>query len=186
MKALKRASIGGYVQADVTGTGEWLVGRITGFDNKTVYFQPADGSEVVKMLRDEVYRATKAEYEDVVVKHLESVAQIQEEDVVVPEILAEEDEDQPKGAKNGIIKPESVAKYVVGVTGNGRKSKHNGDVVAVMFEGKTLEEVIILVAAETGASIEELSTRWAHLNNGMQRMNVGNFLRRHIKKATSQ
>ena len=182
MKALKRASIGGYVQADVTGTGEWLIGRITGFDQRTVYFQPADGTEVVKMVRDEVYKATKAEYEEVLVKHLESVAQIQEEDIVVPEILAEEAEEQPKGTKNGLLSTEAVSKYVVGVTGNGRKSKHNGDAVATLFEGKTLDEVFEIAADQTGSTVAELSSRWSHLNHGMQRMNVGNFVRRHLKK----
>lgn len=182
MKALKRASIGGYVQADVTGTGEWLVGRITGFDQKTIYFQPADGSEVVKMARAEVYKATKAEYEDVLIECLESAARIQEEDIIVPEILAEEAEAQPKGTKNGLLSVEAVSKYVVGVTSNGRKSKHNGDAVATLFEGKTLDEVFEIAAEQTGSTVADLSSRWSHLNHGMQRMNVGNFVRRHLKK----
>lgn len=182
MKALKRASVGGYVQADVTGMGEWLVGRITTFNDTSITFQPADGSELVKVARAEVYKATKEEFDDAYVENVTQQAQTQEEDIVVPEILAEEAEAQPKGTKNGLLSMGAVSKYVVGVTGNGRKSKHNGDAIATLFEGKTLDEVFEIAAEQTGSTVADLSSRWSHLNHGMQRMNVGNFVRRHLKK----
>lgn len=56
MKLVKRATVGQAVKADVTGTGDWVSGKITEFDKTHITFQPYDGSEVVKVIRGEVYK----------------------------------------------------------------------------------------------------------------------------------
>lgn len=52
-----------------------------------------------------------------------------------------------------------------------------GDRVAVKLRGKTLDEVYDIVASVVLVPVNELKTRYAHLNVGMQRMNLGNVLR---------
>ena len=66
MQKIKRVVIGGYVQADVTGVGEWLVGRIVASDKIHVVFQPADGSSQVKVIRAEAFKATEKDHKEAV------------------------------------------------------------------------------------------------------------------------
>ncbi len=88
---------------------------------------------------------------------------------------------EPKVKRNGLLDPEATEKYVVCITSGGRKSKHKGDRVSVMLEGKSIEEVYQIVSEMTQTPEQTLRAKWAHLNNGMQRMNAGNFLRRALR-----
>lgn len=63
LQKIKRVSTGGFVKADVTGMDDWIVGRIWKFDDKYVYFNAADDSGDVKIIRQEAYKATKAEFD---------------------------------------------------------------------------------------------------------------------------
>jgi hypothetical protein len=187
MKALKRASVGGYVQADVTGTGDWVFGRITGFDDKFITFNPADGSEIVKMVRSEVFKSSKKEYEEALTEALEAAAEVTHTDVqaeleLSKEDAAEDEENTSTTPKNGVVDPEIAARYVTGVTANGRKSKCNGDSVAQLLMGKDLDEAYEIVSQHTDTPESELRAKYSHLNHGMQRMNIGNYLRRSAKK----
>lgn len=66
LKRIKRAVAGGYVKADLSGTGDWEVGRITRFDEKKIYFNSVvDGSEVW-VAREDAYKAKEREYLDFV------------------------------------------------------------------------------------------------------------------------
>lgn len=177
MQNLKRASIGGYVRADVTGLGEWLVGRITSFNDTSVTFQPADGSELVKMARFDVFKATKAEFDDVFMERVEQEAETQQQEIIDLELL------EDCSPKNGVVNPDRTKQYQIGITAFGRKSRHSGDAVAKLLEGKDLADVISIVAKETGMKCDDLASRWDHLNHGMQRMNLGNLLRRHLEKS---
>lgn len=62
MKNIKRVSKGGYVQADTTGTGSWEIGKITNFDTKHVWFQSAADMQIIKIRRDEAFKATAQDY----------------------------------------------------------------------------------------------------------------------------
>lgn len=59
---IKRAVVGGYIKADMTGMGDWEVGRITRFDDKFLYFRSMVDGEEAKIIRDEAYKATSAEH----------------------------------------------------------------------------------------------------------------------------
>ena len=69
-------------------------------------------------------------------------------------------------------------KYTTTRTAAGTKSLSNGDQVALALAGLTTEEVYEVADAFIGEN--EFKTKYAHLNGGMQRMNLGNRIRGHI------
>lgn len=62
-------------------------------------------------------------------------------------------------------------------TAGGNTSVDNDDDVAKKLRGKDLDEVYAVVAKATEENEKDLRKRYAHLNVGMQRMNLGNKLR---------
>ena len=62
-------------------------------------------------------------------------------------------------------------------TPSGRKTLDVGDDTAVLLRGKTLDEAYALTAKALKEDEHELRARYAKLNPGMQRMNLGNRLR---------
>jgi hypothetical protein len=54
--------------------------------------------------------------------------------------------------------------------------------VAKTLEGATLDEVYRLGTKATGETQKALKDKYGHLNDGMQRMNLGNRIRGHINK----
>ena len=73
-------------------------------------------------------------------------------------------------------------KYQKARTASGTKSLNNGDEVAVALEGLTLGECQDLADSFIGDN--DFRTRYAKLNPGMQRMNIGNRIRGAVSKAT--
>jgi hypothetical protein len=92
---------------------------------------------------------------------------------------SDEDEDEDKVSKMAKQLAKYRETYVVGIAPSGRKSLHNGSVIALMLEGLTLEDVYTLTRGMLG---EDFSGRYARLNQGSQRMNLGNRLRAAHKK----
>ena len=88
----------------------------------------------------------------------------------------------PSERKNGAVDPLYLPQYTtyraVRKDGTKIRSIDKGDAIAVMLRGADLITVYKDVAAATGTAIVELRERFAHLNPGMQRMNLGNMLRR--------
>ena len=70
-------------------------------------------------------------------------------------------------------------KYKATRSATGAKSLNNGDAVAVATEGATIEEVTAMGNVFLG---EDVGKKYAHLNVGMQRMNIGNRIRGAIAK----
>lgn len=62
-------------------------------------------------------------------------------------------------------------------TAGGHVSVNNGDKVATMLLGKSLDEVVRIGAEVLGVTQKELREKYAHLNVGMIRMNIGNRIR---------
>lgn len=62
-------------------------------------------------------------------------------------------------------------------TASGNPSVDNGDKVATLLRGRTLDEVYALTAKKTETAEKDLRAKYKHLNVGMQRMNLGNKLR---------
>lgn len=52
------------------------------------------------------------------------------------------------------------------------------DPVALALRGLPIEEIYEQASMASGYSVEELQTKYAHLNPGMVRMNLGNLIRR--------
>jgi hypothetical protein len=84
--------------------------------------------------------------------------------------------------KNGAVDPLYLPQYVtysaVRKDGTKIRSIDKGDAIAKMLRGQDLIKTYADVAAATGLSVIELRERFCHLNPGMQRMNLGNMLRR--------
>jgi hypothetical protein len=88
----------------------------------------------------------------------------------------------PSERKNGAVDPLYLPQYTtysaVRKDGTKIRSIDKGDAIALALRGADLITVYKDVAAATGTAIVELRERFAHLNPGMQRMNLGNMLRR--------
>jgi len=89
--------------------------------------------------------------------------------------------------KNGVVDSlylQFYQNYSKTVNGQVVRSMDKGDFVAVeLRKCETLEQVYTFVATQMGLSRADLVSRFAHLNVGMQRMNLGNMLRRYLKGA---
>ena len=71
-----------------------------------------------------------------------------------------------------------LPEYVPGVSGSGKRTKNNGDEVAVALNGMTLDEV-----TQLASRLKVEFPDYSHLNIGMQRMNIGNKIRGAVNKA---
>ena len=70
-----------------------------------------------------------------------------------------------------------VDRYVKCKSASGNSSLDNGDITALQLRGQPLDEVYKIAAEITNRPEPELRKRYAHLNVGMQRMNLGNLIR---------
>lgn len=61
---------------------------------------------------------------------------------------------------------------------SGHTSYDNGDDVATTLRGKTLDEVYVAAAKKLKEPEKDLRAKYKHLNPGMQRMSLGNRLRK--------
>ena len=61
---------------------------------------------------------------------------------------------------------------------SGRKSIDNGDNIALMLRGKSLDEVYNISSSILNIPEQQLRTKYCHLNVGQQRMCLGNRLRK--------
>lgn len=82
-------------------------------------------------------------------------------------------------------KPTDRSKYESSRTSKGRKSYDKGDQVATDLRGKDLDYVYEYTAKKLGTSAQSLRTAYGHLNNGQQRMCLGNRVRKILKAAST-
>lgn len=68
-------------------------------------------------------------------------------------------------------------KYEKVASVNGHASLDNGDELATKLRGTELDDVYKLAAQVLGETQRTLRAKYAHLNVGMQRMNLGNRIR---------
>lgn len=81
------------------------------------------------------------------------------------------------------IRPD-LSKYVSSKTAAGKPSKHSGDAVATAFSGLTLDDKYTIanrILPDT--TLDSLKEKYAHLNAGMQGMNLAGRIRAVIRKA---
>jgi hypothetical protein len=79
-------------------------------------------------------------------------------------------------AKAVEIKP-NLEKYVDGVSASGKKTKNCGDPIAAAVDGFTVEEIRAVASKMTDVTQKDLEAKYAHLNVGMQIMNLRNRIR---------
>lgn len=92
----------------------------------------------------------------------------------------------PRGVLALARSVEYRATLVATTTASGNKSLDNGDAVALLLRGADLDTVYKIGAKELGVDEQELRKKYAHLNAGQQRMNVGNRVRAAIRKREAQ
>jgi uncharacterized protein YgiM (DUF1202 family) len=76
--------------------------------------------------------------------------------------------------------------YEANRTAGGNVSYDSGDEVAIKLRGMTLEEVYEYAAPKLDMSVRALAAKYANLNSGMARMNVGNRLRVLLRKKAAK
>ena len=84
--------------------------------------------------------------------------------------------------KNGVVPAKYLGNYHRHNLGNGLVVVDNGDRVAQLLRGKTLDETYDLVAKTTHTNGDDLWERYQGLNEGQQRMCLGNRLRGFFKR----
>ena len=91
--------------------------------------------------------------------------------------------------KNGKVDPLYLPQYTAYATlladGTKKRSIDKGDAVATSLRKLTLDAVYATAASATGISKAGLRDRFAHLNPGMQRMNLGNMIRKALKESAN-
>lgn len=91
--------------------------------------------------------------------------------------------------KNGVVfagyLPQYEAYKALTTEGETKRSIDKGDAVALQLRPLVLMSVYATVSNATGVAIKDLTARFGHLNPGMQRMNLGNMLRRALREAAA-
>lgn len=90
---------------------------------------------------------------------------------------------------NGVVEPLYLQFYTgykaTRKDGSVVRSMDKGDEVARTLRGQTLEQTYGHAASVTGHSVKDLKNRFEHLNPGMQRMNLGNMIRKVQREAAN-
>lgn len=87
---------------------------------------------------------------------------------------------------NGVVEPlylQFYQTYKLERGGQVKRSMDKGDSVAVQLRGLSYGGMYQHAAQITGLGVRDLKSRFEHLNPGMQRMNLGNMIRRALKEA---
>jgi len=91
--------------------------------------------------------------------------------------------------KNGRVDPLYLPQYTAYATqladGTKKRSIDKGDTVALSLRRLTLDAVYATAASATSIAAPALRDRFAHLNPGMQRMNLGNMIRKALKETAN-
>lgn len=90
--------------------------------------------------------------------------------------MAKKDTPEAPETEKTVVRP-NTENYQTARSASGSKSQHNGDPVAQALEGATLDETYGLAAEALETDVKALTEKYGHLNDGMQRMNLGNRLR---------
>lgn len=115
------------------------------------------------------------------------VAKMKAEKMKAAKVTAPREKLPLEQRRNGVVDSlylQFYQNYAKTVNGKTVRSMDKGDFVAVeLRKCETLEQVYAFVSTQMGLSRADLVSRFAHLNVGMQRMNLGNMLRRYLKGA---
>lgn len=196
MIPMKRIDVGARIKADTTGLGDIEIGYITDYDKKAgrVTFVSLKDGEAIDIDRQHVCKCTKAEYEEAQQmaeqaeeqleqsEGLEAVEQAAEAGEPVMEDDKEAlDEHDKKTQSRSIVPSQYRARYQK-VKVDGKQTYDCGDEVAQMLRGLDIADIAGVLANAIDGDKHEIMQRYEHLNNGQQRMVIGNRLRKVIKE----
>lgn len=102
-------------------------------------------------------------------------------DAAIDAEMAEEEaaeDEEAKEESHDIVKPEYRAIYIKTVSASGNRTYDNGDLLANILRGCSIETILNLC----NALFPEKIGRWGHLNIGQRSMNARNAIRHSIKK----
>lgn len=199
---IKRVTKGGYIKADTTGTGTWEVGKIIRANDRKVWFVSANDGQEVWVSRGEAFKATAEEYKQAknAAQDVEDTAKAEFVGSVQQRIAEQEDapesvgltdmeheanefeQEQEDAPRSMSIKPEYRQRYG-SLKIDGRTTQTCGDETAMQLVEMDLPSTYRLVASECSLDVDELMERYAHLNNGQQKMCLSNRLRAFRRKA---
>jgi hypothetical protein len=95
----------------------------------------------------------------------------------------DEGEDNPHAGKRRVGNTwHDCRDYTKAISASGNKSLHCGDTLAQQLAAAPLEDVYKLAAETLGVTESSLKAKYRGLNNGMQRMNLGNRMRAAARK----
>lgn len=77
-------------------------------------------------------------------------------------------------------------KYNKGTSNAGNVSYDSGDKLAQELRGVALEDVYDIAAKKLGVTVRSLKGQYGNLNPGMQRMNLGNRLRKLLREKAAK
>lgn len=182
MNPVKRATPGVYVKI-VNARNELLVGKITA-PGDICEVETAQGA-IIDVARNQLFKATKAEFErgyaDEVHAAEVEAGNIEDdfEDSIeedLSDVEAELAEDEAE-AGNEIVKRHYQLEYIAR-SGN----RDCDDELAQHLRGVDLDQVYSMAEDILEINEEDLRAKYGHLNQGLQRMNLGNRIRAAVKK----
>ena len=92
--------------------------------------------------------------------------------------------------KNGVVDtlylPQYVATPITTKSGNLKRALDCGDPIAAQLRPMDLVEVYQMAGSICGVTEKGLRDRFDHLNVGMQRMNLGNMIRKALREQAKQ
>jgi len=107
-------------------------------------------------------------------------------DIVRPVTTRKPIEERLNGVVYAGYLPQYSAYTTVRTDGTKKRSIDKGDSVAEQLRSLELPSVYKLVARTLEVSSDSLLERFCHLNPGMQRMNLGNMLRRALREQSAK
>lgn len=94
-------------------------------------------------------------------------------------------QEAPETEAKTVIRPNTET-YVEGRSASGAKTQHSGDDVAKILNGATVEEAANLAGLVLDEKPADLLAKYAHLNVGQQRMNLGNRIRGAVNRLNKE
>ena len=184
---MKRVSIGGRVQFDATGTGDWIVGVVTAMDTKTKKATvTTNNGEEIHIGKEHLFKVSEREFKQAVKGFEQAETSTATETPATVDATDNESEelhtlDDGKPLPRTIIKRTQVKHYVKTKV-NGEIKVDCGDGIAAKLRGMELDEALGFIASTMDESPDLYFEKWGHLNPGQIRMNAGNRLRHWLKK----
>ena len=173
MQAIKRVRVGAITTVDVSGTGDWVVGIITASEGRKVQIDVPGDAELLEVSKEVLFKASKAD--------LEAYAAQSGGDVEGEATEKAEDTKPEEDTKPVLYGDDELTAFIKALV----VDKLFGlDVSASYINVATAFELMgIKEHKGMKTTVKGMKAKWGHLNNGQQRMIMGNCLKKYLKLA---